>query len=234
MADAEPKPPELIADALWCFACREPGMHKCAGCGNARYCSEKCQKKDWIPHKNLCNAFSTLEPRPSGNHYRCILFPAKSSKSSFIWAQSIEGLNISADIKGYFNGARSDVMSVRRSLGRDLGYTLGVMYSIYSVLDCRPNNRTITKLLRMKFKSDVWTNSFVAYGHHAKVLVDLDTSALAPILDRFRHEAKMAAARLGRRSRPSNRWRRVLMKKTRDLPVSVLNYSPTILDANNS
>jgi hypothetical protein len=130
---------------------------------------------------------------------RCILFPAKSSKSSFIWAQSIEGLNISADIKGYFNGARSDVMSVRRSLGRDLGYTLGVMYSIYSVLDCRPNNRTITKLLRMKFKSDVWTNSFVAYGHHAKVLVDLDTSALAPILDRFRHEAKMAAARLGRR-----------------------------------
>jgi hypothetical protein len=140
-----------------------------------------------------------LGPRPSDNHYRCILFPAKSSKPSFIWAQSIEGLNDSVDIKGYFTGARSDVMSICRSLGGDLGYTLGVVYSICSALDCRPNNRSLTKLLRVKFKSDVWTNNFVAHGHHANVLVNLDTSALAPILDGFRHEATKEAARLRRK-----------------------------------
>jgi hypothetical protein len=132
-------------------------------------------------------------------NYRCISFPAKSSKPRFIWAQSMEGLQVCADIKGYINTAPSGAMSVSRSLDRDLDYTLRVVYLTYSVLDCRPNNQGLAKLLRTKFKSDVCTKNFMAYDHHANVLVDLDTSDLAPILDGFRHEAKKEAARLIRR-----------------------------------
>lgn len=42
---------------LACNACGKSDVEllKCGGCGNVRYCSSDCQKKDWKNHKPNCN-----------------------------------------------------------------------------------------------------------------------------------------------------------------------------------
>lgn len=71
----ETNPPPLESITPACFACKAPGIQRCSGCENARYCSEKCQKSDWRFHKHLCKAFNELGPRPGLTYYRGILFP---------------------------------------------------------------------------------------------------------------------------------------------------------------
>eukprot|EP01083_Nonionella_stella_P018578 51721_1 len=36
-------------------------LRKCSGCKLARYCSRKCQKRDWYGHKDICVKLSTLK-----------------------------------------------------------------------------------------------------------------------------------------------------------------------------
>lgn len=43
-----------------CFHCGaiENKMKSCGDCGTTYYCSQKCQKNDWINHKNICKGES--------------------------------------------------------------------------------------------------------------------------------------------------------------------------------
>ena len=34
----------------------DPRYLVCAGCGEARYCSEACQRDDWVNHQKVCPA----------------------------------------------------------------------------------------------------------------------------------------------------------------------------------
>ena len=37
-----------------CLVCNKPSTKRCSRCKSAFYCSQECQKKDWIGHKLLC------------------------------------------------------------------------------------------------------------------------------------------------------------------------------------
>jgi hypothetical protein len=52
-----------------------------------------------------------------------------------------------------------------------------------------PNNQCLSTLLRIYFKANCFTAGALAHGYCKDVLVDLDTSALAPILAGFRYKA---------------------------------------------
>jgi hypothetical protein len=87
----DPGPPKEASPPLLCIACNNPGTKRCGGCGNARYCSEECQKRDWKQHKAICQSFATLPPRPSPQHYRAILFPVDEDKPRFKWIRDFMG-----------------------------------------------------------------------------------------------------------------------------------------------
>ncbi|KAH7363787.1 hypothetical protein BKA65DRAFT_122201 [Rhexocercosporidium sp. MPI-PUGE-AT-0058] len=72
--------PVLAAKGAICTTCLQQNakLNKCGGCKRTSYCSQKCQKKDWIDgHKKICKIFvemNTLlsvqtEPQP-WNEYR--------------------------------------------------------------------------------------------------------------------------------------------------------------------
>lgn len=51
----------MSAVILACTVCSAPAKLKCGGCHGARYCSEKCQKINWLKHKKFCGQKPTLK-----------------------------------------------------------------------------------------------------------------------------------------------------------------------------
>ena len=46
-----------------CFVCqRTPSTITCNHCVVIKYCDVECQKKDWIPHKKICDLFKKRVP----------------------------------------------------------------------------------------------------------------------------------------------------------------------------
>jgi hypothetical protein len=81
-------------------------------------------------------------------------------------------------------------------LGRKLTRTIEVFHDPYGLRNQIPNNRCLSSLLGAKSLSDCSLDFFLAVGIHQDHYVDLDTSALAPILDSFRYRARVEASRL--------------------------------------
>jgi hypothetical protein len=57
-----------------------------------------------------------------------------------------------------------------------------VLQSPFAYLDARPNNRSLYNLLSIDLKADSFTAGCFTHGYRENMLVDSDTSALAPIL----------------------------------------------------
>ena len=58
------------AEEIQCHCCgtNVQGLKKCAGCGNAVYCSKECQRKHWKIHKNECkNSLPKSPAKADGN-----------------------------------------------------------------------------------------------------------------------------------------------------------------------
>ncbi|KAJ6464202.1 hypothetical protein C8R47DRAFT_1079750 [Mycena vitilis] len=52
----------LAGTSSYCYGCANPVLpvlKRCAGCGVARYCTEKCQAADWPEHRQLCKLRDT-------------------------------------------------------------------------------------------------------------------------------------------------------------------------------
>jgi hypothetical protein len=50
---------EPLPEYAPCWCCYQPvamhtGLHKCDGCGKARYCDKACQEKGWEEHRQVC------------------------------------------------------------------------------------------------------------------------------------------------------------------------------------
>jgi hypothetical protein len=195
----EKEAPKLLSDTPLCFACNELGTHKCADCGNARYCSERCQKKDWPTHRFLCDAFSFQEPWPSPDRYRGIPFPAESSRPKFVWLEYQKDRDARVDTERYLIGHRFVLVSRFHKLGRKLEHHIRLLRSSRGLIDYRPKNKCLYALLRVGSRENVENRIFLAHGVHGSPN-DLDTSAIGPILDSFRYLATCEAARLRRQA----------------------------------
>ena len=44
-----------VSQCHFCGACK-PNLRKCRGCGKAKYCGEKCQKRGWKSHRTECKS----------------------------------------------------------------------------------------------------------------------------------------------------------------------------------
>ncbi|KAK8872462.1 Ubiquitin carboxyl-terminal hydrolase 19, partial [Apiospora arundinis] len=80
-----------------CLMCNKADASLCRQCNSAFYCSKKCQTADFPIHKLLCSDFKTFNAtsRPSGEHFRAIIFPVVERKPNFIW------LHCKSDSEGY-------------------------------------------------------------------------------------------------------------------------------------
>jgi hypothetical protein len=201
MAGTEPKIPNLIVDAPLCYACKKQGSYKCADCGDARYCSSTCLEKDWPLHKHLCDAFSMLKPQPTPKHYRTILFPNNSNKLHFVWIPDRSDEAFHALTKQFTNTdhpvtTRVDHFSTR---SRALGHKIEVLHHVHSMVATFQSNQAIARLFRVEYLSTSSAHHVLVYGRQGTALVNLGTSAIAPILDGLRHAAKMEGDQLRRK-----------------------------------
>jgi hypothetical protein len=197
----ETNPPPLESITPACFACKAPGIQRCSGCENARYCSEKCQKRDWRFHRHLCEAFNELGPRPGLTYYRGTLFPANSAKLKFIWVEYEQGTEWRVDKHRYTGSLctkESDIDRFRK-FGRALEHKLTLVFPCSKFTGRLPLNRAVAEMLCLQPFPPSCTGTLLVHGLQKHVASDLDTSALGPILDKIRYKASCSAAKLRRR-----------------------------------
>lgn len=89
-----------------CCICGRKAYNHCLGCNSTKYCSAKCQVKDWPLHKLLCSKFSAFieagPPVDTDNDDRCVspsyklalLFPEHSTCPELIWVESVKRADI--------------------------------------------------------------------------------------------------------------------------------------------
>lgn len=54
---------EVVVSFAVCLVClKTPTVISCNHCNVIRYCDVECQKKDWIPHKRVCELFKRRVP----------------------------------------------------------------------------------------------------------------------------------------------------------------------------
>lgn len=143
--------PRLIADEAKCFACKKSNTLRSTDRGNARYCSDKCQKKDWPIHKALCDAFSLQEPRP-GTNYSCeILFPGDSVKPRFVWIEHKRDELALLDTWEHLerNFIAHFVINLLHKLGRDVVPNIKNLYPYWSLTNGHPPNKCLAQLVRV-------------------------------------------------------------------------------------
>jgi hypothetical protein len=77
-----------------CQLCDKPASdQRCGNCRVARYCSRECQTKDHALHKYICEDMTKFSEarRPSGRHFRAVLFPLYGEKPELVWVQHAKG-----------------------------------------------------------------------------------------------------------------------------------------------
>jgi hypothetical protein len=210
MADAEPELPRLVAQDIPCFCCNQLGLLKCGGCFDARYCSGKCQKKDWRAHEHICLQFSLMEPRPGPNYYRGILFPDTSVKPKFVWVEYEQDKKDKVDFRRHvgdvgWTGWTKEEVPRDHKLDRTLKHSIRVRRPYGSVTGGKPDNTSLSHLLGIPFPKAYLARKAMAHGIGSDYQEDLDTSALSPILNYFRYNARIQAARFRKLAKEADR-----------------------------
>lgn len=70
-----------------CAVCSHEGSKRCISCGQANYCSKKCQRNDWNTHKLLCASMKDFLTAPVEDVKRAIFFPADEDAPRFVWVR---------------------------------------------------------------------------------------------------------------------------------------------------
>lgn len=134
----------------------------CSRCKSSHYCSKECQKIDWPNHKILCNAFSTLPPRPSSvdsnalNDALALHFSQDAQQPTLVWVKQKGGSPIE-DATKYLGRDSPAISMLRCKSNRFRGRqqltdgTPGSRYSIILVyrddfftLGFKPNQALVT------------------------------------------------------------------------------------------
>jgi hypothetical protein len=166
-----------------CLLCNREGSLRCAGCKEARYCSNDCQKVDWRTHKLLCKSAAdfTAEKRPSPLHRRWMKFYE-------IWVDnetSALGVGLAGVVRDTSEAAPDSTIIANGVTGRILHKQLSVLFV-----------QTPTSTENMSFNkidtriSAALTGSILVYGfihddHGPFNPQGLTTSDLRHIIDEF-------------------------------------------------
>lgn len=188
-SNADDTPPALVIDVPPCFAYKELSSRKCGDCGNARCCSEKCQKKDWPMHKYLCKELGSLGPRPDSWHYRGILFAHNHAKPKFVWVKSVKN---KPQTEPFLDPFPTTSISVKRfhKFGRDVKQKMQIhvisdTWQGFTRGGC-PGNKILAAMRRVDLPITGSGRTYLVDGILGYINNDLDTSALGPLLDDFR------------------------------------------------
>ena len=91
--------------------CGKPGLSKCSGCRNIRYCSRECQKSDWRNHKQSCASII------SANCFIIRALPQSAPQSPLD--------NIAAQLEPFPLSDVGNEVAEKRQLASRLQYTRG-------------------------------------------------------------------------------------------------------------
>lgn len=148
-------------------------------------------------HKYLCQAFISLKPRPSVAYYRDILFRTVGEKLRFVWVHNADKRAVTTQ---YIASEPTTSLFLQRhhKLSRSLGYKMHVFYLTEGMDNHYPRNKILATMLRFECDTSLERRSLV-HGISKESQVDLETSALGPLLDAFWYKARSEAARLRKR-----------------------------------
>ncbi|KAE9378637.1 hypothetical protein N431DRAFT_396424 [Stipitochalara longipes BDJ] len=97
--------------------CNAENPQLCAACGSSAYCSKKCQKEDWVLHKELCKGYRLFHVlRPDKNHRIAILFPVDSQSPRLVWVK----IEAKAEQKEVAGGSNANYRIIEMSLLADV------------------------------------------------------------------------------------------------------------------
>jgi hypothetical protein len=180
-----------------CLLCNKEGSLRCAGCKEARYCSNDCQKVDWRTHKLLCKsaAVFTADKRPSPLHRRSIIFPEKESRPRFIWLKFFEtwvdnettalGVELAGLVRDTSEAALDSTIIANGVTGRILHKQLSVnLLQTPTSTENMSFNKIDTRISEV-FEGSVLVYGFIHDEHGPFNPQGLTTSDLRHIIDEF-------------------------------------------------
>ena len=188
----------LDSSAMLCLSCNKPGVNRCSGCSNGRYCSAQCQKQDWKQHKAICGAFSTLTERPSPDYIRAMLFPVNEDKPNFVWIKRytswFHGYKAEAEwgpLLGNPENCETGFFDRHYGFRRPLDGNKSIIlkYNATFAIDGSPCNQSMKNLKGIQ-QARKWCGSFIAHGYYEKdeelvTTLDLDTNDLGALVEYF-------------------------------------------------
>ena len=180
-----------------CLLCDKEGSLRCAGCKEARYCSNDCQKVDWSTHKLLCKSAAefTAEKRPSLLHLRSIIFPEKESRPRFVWLKFFEtwvdnettalGVDLAPLVRNASEAALDSTIIANKVTSRTLHKQLSVCFlRTPTSTENMSFNKIDTRIFKA-FKGSVLIYGFIHDDHGPFNPQGLTTSDLRHIIDEF-------------------------------------------------
>lgn len=180
-----------------CLLCNKEGALRCAGCKEARYCSNDCQKVDWSTHKLLCKSAAelTAEKRPSPLHLRSIIFPEKEPRPRFVWLKFFEtwvdnettalGVDLAPLVRNASEAAPDSTIIANEVTGRTLHKQLSVCFlQTPTGTENMSFNKIDTRISEV-LKGSVLVYGFIHDEHGPFNPQGLTTSDLRHIIDEF-------------------------------------------------
>ncbi|KAL5414693.1 hypothetical protein PMIN06_010134 [Paraphaeosphaeria minitans] len=195
-----------------CGACKKTANIVCDGCRNMAYCSPECQQNDMPMHKILCASFKDFQERPGDHFFRGIYFPEQGGDPHFVWLegegmpfhQRLTGNTTNQLLgDGYWHSVDFDR---DQRFARPFAHQLSIYHRANFLIDGSHVNACVASLIGYQLARG-WRGPFLATARKYKnceedygvvemvdkgpdgkyddiplVLMDVDTTSLAPVL----------------------------------------------------
>ncbi len=165
---------------LQCTMCNTSDAKRCGVCHSASYCSQACQKADWLLHKIICKSFTALPERPSPSHKLAFLLPTASKTPEIIWVKceqrtedegygsiqwersDIDGILSSEQVLPEYKGGIPEHKLIKRNAlrGFNLHYTVQVICRDTFLIDGSKSNSCVMEITKGKMTHD-WRGPIV-------------------------------------------------------------------------